>query len=490
MIGKTYLKEVLIMPQKKQHTILKCILICCVVIQLCAAVAIMILLNHFTIRILLKGQPEIEWEYGTSFDDPGGSAALFGSYFLKHGLKIPLHMEGSVDTGRLDTYTIHYFSDFLGLHNQTSRFVTVVDTKAPVISLVQNGEPDPNQPYIEEGYSALDNYDGDLTQQVLRTEEPGRILYQVTDSSGNAVQIERIVPIIDTEPPVITLEGEKELHLPAGKVYEEPGYQAMDSVSGDITERVMIEGEVQWEIPGTYYLTYRVTDDTGKQAKAMRTVIVDPQKKPETKIPGQKTIYLTFDDGPGPDTDRLLDVLSRYGVKATFFVVDTGYPAQMRRIVEEGHSIALHSVTHNYKQIYASRDAYFEDILGIQKIVKDATGVTSTLMRFPGGSSNLVSRFNKGIMTELTAAVQDAGFQYFDWNVDSNDAGGARTAEEVFENVTEGVRQHKTSVVLQHDIHPFSVDAVERIIQWGQENGYQFLPLQPDSYGAHHRVFN
>ena len=99
------------------------------------------------------------------------------------------------------------------------------------------------------------------------------------------------------------------------------------------------------------------------------------------------------------------------------FVVGNEYPQQMKRIVEEGHSIAVHSVTHNYRQIYASREAYFEDIYGMQDIIRRNTGVTTTLMRFPGGSSNLVSSFNEGIMTYLTEAVQDAGFQYFDWNV-------------------------------------------------------------------------
>lgn len=478
------------MPQKKKIKMLKWILILCLVIQLCAATGILLLINNFNVQILLKGQPEIRFEYGTVFKDPGAIAVLQGRYFLKNGIDIPLHVEGNVDTGRLDTYTIHYTSDFLWLHNQKSRIVTIVDTEAPVISLVINGEPDPNKPYTEEGYSATDNCDGDLTQYVVRAEQPGKIIYWVTDSSGNVAQEERIIPLVDSEPPIIILKGEIDLHIPVGKEYEEPGYEAHDSVSGDITNRVTIKGDVEWTIPGTYSLIYSVEDDFGNHAESARTITIYSEPKPDVVIPKQKTIYLTFDDGPGPDTDRLLDVLSRYGVKATFFVVDTGYSAQMKRIVEEGHSIALHSVTHNYKQIYASREAYFADILGIQQIVKDATGVTTTLMRFPGGGSNMVSRFNPGIMSELTAAVQDAGFQYFDWNVDSNDAGGARTSEEVFKNVTEGVRQHKTSVVLQHDIHSFSVDAVERIIQWGLDNGYQFLPLKPNSYGAHHKVFN
>ena len=93
-------------------------------------------------------------------------------------------------------------------------------------------------------------------------------------------------------------------------------------------------------------------------------------------------------------------------------------------------------------------------------------------------------------MTELTAAVEAQGFQYFDWNVDSNDAGGAKTSEEVYNNVIKGVKGRKYSIVLQHDIHGFSVDAVDDIIEWGLANGYTFEALTPSSPTAHHKVNN
>ena len=126
----------------------------------------------------------------------------------------------------------------------------------------------------------------------------------------------------------------------------------------------------------------------------------------------------------------------------------------------------------------------------MQDIIYRNTGVKTTLMRFPGGGSNLVSSFNEGIMTTLTQAVQDAGFQYFDWNVDSNDAGGALRAVTVANNVTYNVQNQRISIVLQHDIHDFSVEAVADIIIWGKNHGYKFLPLTPDSPGMHHGVLN
>ena len=226
-------------------------------------------------------------------------------------------------------------------------------------------------------------------------------------------------------------------------------------------------------------------------ATVTRNVEVVAQPRPEKTWPQEKTIYLTFDDGPGPYTKQLLDVLDAYGVKATFFVTDSGYDSVMKEIVNRGHSIGIHTVSHKYDEIYASPEAYFADLLGMQDIIYRNTGVKTTLMRFPGGSSNLVSRKScEGIMTVLSEAVQDAGFQYFDWNVDSDDAGRARKAEEVFDNVVEGVSKGRVSAVLQHDIHGYSVEAVEKILKWGQENGYTFRPLEQTSPGFHHGINN
>ena len=113
------------------------------------------------------------------------------------------------------------------------------------------------------------------------------------------------------------------------------------------------------------------------------------------------------------------------------------------------------------------------------------------LSRFPGGGSNTVSKwYSRGIMTRLTKTLTDMGFTYFDWNVDSDDAGSARTPEEVFENITNGVQWYDNSVVLQHDNKDYSVAAVERLIVWGLVNGYSFQPLTADSPTCHHPVLN
>ena len=206
--------------------------------------------------------------------------------------------------------------------------------------------------------------------------------------------------------------------------------------------------------------------------------------------PNGKTVYLTFDDGPGKYTESLLNTLDRYDVKVTFFVVDTGYMHLLPRMAEAGHTVAMHSETHTYNKIYASENAFFNDLYAIQSRILEYTGKLSKILRFPGGSSNGVSRFNPGIMTRLTKKLKEMGYRYFDWNVDSNDAGGTRTSSGVYSNVINGIKRNQNSIVLQHDIKGYSVEAVDDIIIWGLKNGYTFKALDMDSPVCEHYVNN
>lgn len=241
------------------------------------------------------------------------------------------------------------------------------------------------------------------------------------------------------------------------------------------------------------------TTETTETAKSAETepldtrVISAPHVHPQgeiTEIPYDKVIYLTFDDGPGKDTERLLDILDKYNVKATFFVVNTSRAKLIKDEFERGHSIGIHCSTHDYYTIYSSDEAYFDDFNKMYDVIYKYTGVGTDLLRFPGGSSNTVSQISPGIMSRLTAEVENRGFTYFDWNVSSGDAGQTVETQTVYENVINGVQKHRYSIVLQHDKKGFSVDAVEDIIIWGLENGYTFLPLTKDSPTCHHKIAN
>ncbi len=195
-------------------------------------------------------------------------------------------------------------------------------------------------------------------------------------------------------------------------------------------------------------------------------------------------IYLTFDDGPGPYTEKLLDILDKYGVKATFFVVGLYDLSLVAEMVERGHSVGNHTYTHDYSKLYASEDAFFSELYRTQDKIETVCGKRTRLVRFPGGSSNTVGQVS---MIQLTRALTNAGYAYFDWNVDSKDAAGAITADEVLYNVCSAVATKDMAIVLQHDIKSYSVDAVEEIILWGLANGYTFEALTVSSPGAHHR---
>jgi peptidoglycan/xylan/chitin deacetylase (PgdA/CDA1 family) len=288
-------------------------------------------------------------------------------------------------------------------------------------------------------------------------------------------------PLEDTEPPIVTLiDGDKN-RIAVGSNWGDPGVDAYD-IFGDIN--IQTEGEVDVNTVGEYTIKYIISDEAGNTTEAIRTVSI---------IKPTGTIYLTFDDGPSEHTGRLLDVLKKYNVKATFFVTGRGDDSYFKREYDEGHTVALHTNTHSYSYVYSSVDNYFEDLNTISDRVKAQTGEESKLLRFPGGSSNLVStRYDhrSHIMSTLVNEVTARGYTYFDWNVDSNDAGGASSADEVYDNVTSRLVIGGDSVVLQHDVKGFSVDAVERIIQYGIEHDFIFKKLDKDSFNAHHSVNN
>ena len=315
----------------------------------------------------------------------------------------------------------------------------------------------------------------------------------MSDSSENETQEERVVHVADTTAPQITLSGNENTYVEIGSTYEEPGYTAQDNCDGDVTDDVKTSGKVDTSKEGQNTIKYTVSDSAGNEATVERNVMVyDPQSASEM-TPTDKVVYLTFDDGPGKYTQQLLDVLDKYSVKATFFVTNTepDYQDMIAKEAAAGHTVAIHSASHDYQKIYQSTDAYMADLYEMNDIIKAQTGKGADIIRFPGGASNTVSaKYCKGIMTQLVSLVETNGFQYCDWNISSGDAGETKDTDDVYNNVISGIQKHKVSVVLQHDIKKFSVDAVERIIQWGQANGYTFLPLTPTTEMVHHKVNN
>lgn len=208
----------------------------------------------------------------------------------------------------------------------------------------------------------------------------------------------------------------------------------------------------------------------------------------------QKQIYLTFDDGPSSNTNRILDILKEYDVKATFFVVGKTDEQSVRayqRIIEEGHTLAMHSYSHKYSEIYESKESFIEDLEKLQEYLYQVTGIWPRFYRFPGGSSNTVS---KADMQELITYLSESGITYFDWNIASGDAvSGQLDTDSIISNCMEGIEGHNECMILMHDATDknTTVEALPEIISQIQDRGDAvFLPVTDETVPVQHITAN
>ncbi len=207
----------------------------------------------------------------------------------------------------------------------------------------------------------------------------------------------------------------------------------------------------------------------------------------------EKVVYLTFDDGPSDLTPQVLDILDKYNAKATFFVV--GHSEDCFYLIAEeakrGHTVGMHTYTHDYEQVYASDEAYFEDLDQIAQVVKEQIGYVPAYIRFPGGSSNSVSaKYCEGIMSRLVDSVHEKGYQYYDWNVSSGDGSNIETQDTIDNSI--GHEDLNNIILLCHDsaTKQSTVDALPSIIEYYQQLGYTFKGIDRQTYPAHHTPQN
>lgn len=472
-----------------------------------------------------KFDKEINILVFTEYNDPGIDIC-YGT--INKCNKLDYTIEGEVDTNIIGDYEIKYKYQRGNKDYYLGRIVHVYDDVNPEIEITGDLVLCPNKKLLETKYKATDNYDGDITDKVelvFENEETNEVdnkkkeiteedlkdktdpmvpnideaplnpdskevMYlTVADSSNNKCKIKIDPKLYDGEP-TITLKGSTNDTLVKGSKYSEPGYTANDKCDGDLTSNVKVTGSVDTNKVGTYTISYEVVNSIGKTTTKKRTIkVINKQVVTNIGATGSKIIYLTFDDGPSAYTTKLLNILDKYGIKATFFV--TGNRTSL--ISEEkrrGHTICIHTYSHDYAKIYKSVDAYFADLNKMNNIIKQQTGSTVNCLRFPGGSSNTVSRkYNKGIMTVLTGEVTARGYRYYDWNIASGDAGETTSSSGVYNNV---VKRLKGGVynVLFHDSKSYTVNAIEDIIKYGLSHGYTFLPITSSSPTFHHGVNN
>lgn len=353
--------------------------------------------------------------------------------------------------------------------------------------------------YEEPGYSAtISGEDASKSVEVdysaLDITKVGKydITYTLSNLKGrNTVTAVRTVEIVDTTAPVISLKGEESVRVLVGTEYKDAGATAADKVDGDLSKNIKVQNNVNVNEKGKYTVVYTVADAAGNTATAQREVIV-------YKRSSGSVVYLTFDDGPSENTAKILDLLKKYNAHATFFVVGQniyGHEDLIKRIFKEGHTLAVHTYTHDYAKIYKSEKAFWADNEKTRSLVKELTGYECKFMRFPGGASNTISaNYSKGIMTALTSQTKAHGYEFFDWNISSGDAErDGVPAKKLYNNIMAGIHEnYNTPIVLMHDssAKTTTVKAVAKVLKVGLSEGYSFEAIDETTPAVHHGVNN
>ena len=426
-------------------------------------------------------------EYGTKYQETPYKVERFGKDYTKK-----VTVKNNINYQKLGTYHLTYQVKIGLITFKEIRNLKLVDNTKP--ELILTGSPEvlvcPNQKYTEEGYKATDNYDGDITSKVKVKERENTLFYTVKDSSNNKTTMTRKITYEDKTAPIITLSNPNKETIYVGGAYHKSDYTATDNCDGDITSKVVVTENVDPNKTGTYNITYHVTDNANNSTEVVKVIKVIARPTYDSNSLG--VIYLTFDDGPKEGTtNTILDILKEEGIKATFFVTNSGPDYLIKREYDEGHTVALHTASHNYATLYQSVEAYFNDLSTVQNRVERITGYKSMIIRFPGGSSNTISRrYCQNIMSTLTSEVLNRGYHYFDWNISSGDAGSVKTASGVYNNVVNNLSKTRTNMVLMHDIKSYTKDALRDIIRYGKENGYRFERITMDTKMITQRVNN
>lgn len=403
------------------------------------------------------------------------------------GNKMIFKAISNIDTSKNSINKLDYIYKDNFFSFRIKQNVIVKDIESPKIILNGNKEEYycPNSKYEEQGYKAYDNVDKDITKLVKVKKYANKIIYSVTDSSGNKKEVTRFIKKGDKEKPTITLNGDKDIFITIGEQYKDEGVVAIDNCDQDITSKVKVTNNIDNTKVGDYKIKYQVKDNSNNKSTITRNIKVREPLEPNT-------IYLTFDDGPRDGTtDKILDILKEKDVKATFFVTNNGSDDLIRRAFSEGHSLGIHTASHRYDLIYASVDNYFNDLNIVENRIFNITGKKTNIIRFPGGSSNTISKkYSLGIMSTLTKDVISKNYQYFDWNIDSGDSIYNNSKNDIYNNVINNISKDKYNVILMHDTKNKTVEVLPMIIDYAKSNGYNFKTLTSNTIPIRQKVNN
>lgn len=254
------------------------------------------------------------------------------------------------------------------------------------------------------------------------------------------------------------------------------------SEDGTVQASNLSKKQLETQVDSNYNNTAKENTQSQKGQTAKETAINNSQTD-------KKKVYLTFDDGPSKNTEKILDILAQNDVKATFFVIgkEDSYSKEIyKRIVSEGHTLGMHSYSHNYSTLYQSKKAFIKDLTKIQNLMEETTGEKPCFYRFPGGTSNTVSKIS---MKNFIKILNKKKIVYFDWNAMTGDASGKNlTKSQMIRNVIKDVEIHNTSVVLLHDAadKDKTVETLPALIKKLKKMDVALLPLDENATLVQH----
>ena len=441
------------------------------------------------IKFDIKGEQTIHVEVNSLYKDLGADASL---YTIFQNKKLKVTTTENVNVNKIGKYKVNYQINVDDKVINKERIVIVEDNTKPEINILDE-VVSCNGKVKDFNYTAYDNYDGDITYLVKKEVLKDKVILKAADSNKNVTKKTIKIKSIDAQKPQISLNGSETIILNLNDTYTEYGAVSYDSCDGDLNDKIEIVSDVNTSVLGNYTVVYKVSDSYGNTTMVTRNVYVKNAKEEvPIHVPTDATIYLTFDDGPGQYTEELLNILDNYNIKATFFVTNQ-FPKYQYLIKEEatrGHTIGVHTYSHLWS-VYSSVDEYMNDFNAMNTIIYNQTGKYAKIFRFPGGSSNTISRrYCLGIMTTLANKMISDGYQYYDWNMDSTDTASKNTVDSIINNVKRSLKGNSYYIVLMHDIKKNTIEALPTIIEYAKSIGYNFKPITEETPIVHSHIAN
>lgn len=404
-----------------------------------------------------------------------------------------------IDTSALNTEVLGEYPVIYTYKDEVKKLmVKVVDRVAPEFETVETTICE--NEIIDASLFVKDIKDATNTKVYLKDNytftagEQKEVIVVVEDEGGNKTEKPVLLNVDepDYEAPVVNDEGHfqvmagKEVNL-MDNLFVSDNWDKAVSVTADLSN-------IDTSKEASYEVNYIAKDRAGNQSEFTRTLKVLPAYPESIEKNEEKVVYLTFDDGPSANTGEVIDILKSYGVTATFFV--TGNRPEYNHFIKEaydaGNTIGLHSFSHDYELIYSSVDAYFKDLNELGKMVEEITGEYPRYIRFPGGSSNMISaNYTDGIMSTLTKEVIRRGFQYYDWNIGGIDASGNNVpAKLIYEDAIAYIENNRNILFHDTDAKDTTIEALPEIIEYFLEEGYTIKAIDDTSFTPHHQVNN